>query len=281
MAQISLDPPSLSTFSLASVQRTLQAQADALSTLSSQYAEDALLQASLRRLLDILFQTIVLKGKLVLCGIGKSHKIAAKMVATLNSLSIQASLLHPSEALHGDLGMVCDSDTLIFVTASGNTPELINLMPHLNPSIPIVLLTCQRVLNLSQHPQVRLLLLAEVPQNLKEDTVHGLPAPTITTTMLLALADAVLLALSEMMEEDLEKRRVKFSRHHPGGAIGALLSHLNVNQLGNATRALLLLSLLLFLFLQIHQANMGRVDSAEGSTLVLLQLDDDVTLYKN
>ncbi|KAK6459337.1 Polysialic acid capsule expression protein [Scheffersomyces xylosifermentans] len=214
-----------------SVNNTLKYQSDAVQNLYLQYQNDAFSQANLQESLNILFTTNYINhGRIVICGIGKSFKIANKLVATLNSLSIHAAELHPSEALHGDLGLINESkDCLILLTASGNTSELLQLLPHLSPSLPIILLTCNRDSKLSNHPQVNSLLYAALPSYLNEETIHGLPAPTVSTTLSLILADATILALSEMIEDDLLKRKKQFSMKHPGGSIGSYLSHLNDN----------------------------------------------------
>lgn len=217
----------LSKAALLSVTNTLTSQSEALSHLEKLYRTSNYVQLNLLNSLELMLQTTLKGGKLVICGIGKSLKIGNKMVATLNSLSIQASSLHPSEALHGDLGIIRDCDCLIFITASGNTPELINLLPHIPKSVPIILLTCSKSSKLSLSPQVKSLLYAELPSHLNEEAIHGLPAPTVSTTLSLALADATVLALSEILEDDLLKRKKLFSIKHPGGAIGASLSHLN------------------------------------------------------
>lgn len=214
---------------LLSVNDTLANQSEAIQNLNSQYRRDAYSQQQLLQSLDTLFATVAARGKIVVSGIGKSYKIATKLVATLNSLSIHSHVLHPSEALHGDLGVLHEGDCLVLLTASGNTPELLQLLPHVSKSIPIILLTCSKSSKLSAHPQVGSLLYAELPPHLKEDTIHGIPAPTVSTTLSLALADATILALSEMIEADLLKRKKQFSMKHPGGSIGSDLSHLNDN----------------------------------------------------
>lgn len=212
-----------------SVKSTLENESEAVQNLAFQYQEDMDSQIGLLTALRIFYETNMRGGKIVACGIGKSYKIATKTVATLKSLSINSDILHPSEALHGDLGLLNDRDCLLFFTASGNTPELLQLLPHLSPSIPIVLLTCNRVSKLSQQSQVKCLLCADLPDHLKENTVHGIPAPTISTTLSLVLADAVSLALAEMITSDKMKRKKMFSMKHPGGSIGSDLSHLNDN----------------------------------------------------
>lgn len=222
-----MDQESLSKAALLSVTKTLTSQSEAMAHLEKLYRTSNYIQLNLLNSLELMLQTTLKGGKIVVCGIGKSFKIGNKVVATLNSLSIQAAALHPAEALHGDLGIIHESDCLIFVTASGNTPELVSLLPHIPKCVPIILLTCNKTSKLSQSPQVKSLLYAELPSHLNEESVHGLPAPTVSTTLSLALADATVLALSEILEDDLLKRKKLFSLKHPGGAIGASLSHLN------------------------------------------------------
>lgn len=219
----------MSLDAILSVRQTLLNEAKAVSGLKNQFDEDDFSQVNLANTLKIFYETHLKGGKIVCCGIGKSYKIATKTVATLKSLTIDADVLHPSEALHGDLGLLRDRDCLVFFTASGNTPELLQLLPHLSPFLPIVLLTCNKTSKLSQHPQVQALLFAELPPQLKEDIIHGLPAPTVSTTVSLVLADAAVMALSEMIEKDEAKRRKLFSMKHPGGSIGSDLSYLNDN----------------------------------------------------
>lgn len=226
---MSLDYQKLTLLALESVTATLDNESEAVQNLALQYQEDEESRSELAAALRIFYETNLRGGKIVACGIGKSYKIATKTVATFKSLSIDSDILHPSEALHGDLGLLNDRDCLLFFTASGNTPELLQLLPHISPVIPIVLLTCTRVSKLSTQSQVRTLLYAELPDHLKEENVHGIPAPTISTTLSLALADAAALALSEMITTDSIKRKKMFSMKHPGGSIGADLSYLNDN----------------------------------------------------
>ncbi|CAH6719431.1 hypothetical protein CLIB1444_02S08416 [[Candida] jaroonii] len=212
-----------------SINKTIEAQKDAISNLETQYNTDEFSQVHLWKSLDILLSTKIKGGKVVTCGVGKSYKICCKITATLNSLSIQSVALHPTEALHGDLGVLNDKDCILMLTASGNTPELINLLPHISKSIPIVLLTCGKDSKLASSNQVKSLLYTQLPSHLKEESIHGIPAPTVSATLSLILADSVVLALAELLEEDVLTRRKMFSIKHPGGSIGANLSHLNDN----------------------------------------------------
>ncbi|OBA23417.1 SIS domain-containing protein [Metschnikowia bicuspidata var. bicuspidata NRRL YB-4993] len=214
---------------LQSVKMTLTRQSEALKNLANHYVENIDTQLDMINSISLLYDAHSRGGKIVCCGIGKSYKIATKTVATLKSLTINADELHPAEALHGDLGLLRENDCIIFFTASGNTPELLQLLPHISPNIPIVLLTCSKESKLASHPQITSLLYAELPEHLKETVIHGLPAPTVSATLSLVLADAVSLALGEMVEVDHMKRKKTFSMKHPGGSIGSDLSHLNDN----------------------------------------------------
>ena len=229
-----------------SVVKCLDHHQQAMQALSRQYTLDEFSIENLIASLDIFHLTYVNGGKIILCGIGKLFKIANKLVATLNSLLIPSQPLHPSEALHGDLGLINEeTDCLVLVTASGNTPELLQLLPHLLPELPMVLLTCSKNSKLSNHPMVNSLMYVELPPHLNEDLIHGLPAPTVLTSLSLILADATVLALSEMIEDDLLKRKTQFSKKHPGGSIGLNLSHLNDNhmKISSQTLTALLVSL--------------------------------------
>ncbi|OWB80383.1 transferase activity protein [[Candida] boidinii] len=200
----------------------LKNQNRAISHLASQYKNSDWSKLQLRKSLTIINNSLTSGGKLVVSGMGKSYKIANKVVATLNSLSVHSALLHPSEALHGDLGMIREehNDSLLIISASGNSPELSTLLQHVPLSIPIVLLTCNKISPLAQNSQVKSLLYAELPNNLSEKNLYGLSAPTISTTLCLTLLDAVSIALAELQYKDLSIRQKRFGDRHPGGAIG-------------------------------------------------------------
>ncbi|CAK9441390.1 uncharacterized protein LODBEIA_P52580 [Lodderomyces beijingensis] len=222
---------SLAQSALASIKNTLKLENEAVTHLRQQYQIDEFSISNLMHSLSIMLKSYQNGGKIVICGIGKSYKLALKLVATLTSLCIPSCNLHPSEALHGDLGMINEGvDCLIMLTSSGNTPELINLLPHLSPDLPIILLTCSRVSKLSTSDQVKSLILAELAHTHNEESIHGLPAPTVSTTLSLILADSVILALSELIEANLVKRRRQFGLKHPGGSIGASLNLQTTNQ---------------------------------------------------
>ncbi|CDO56661.1 hypothetical protein DV495_001689 [Geotrichum candidum] len=212
-------PPSESSPEILSTARTvLRAQAQSLAYISNIYEHDASVQAQFFLSLQYMHNAILSNGKIVVSGMGKSYKIADKLVATMNSLGIHATALHPSDALHGDLGVIKPTDVVVLITSSGNTPELLNILPHISKGIPLLCLTC--TLDSPLALKSTSLLPAVLPKDLTEKSVYGLPAPTTSTTACLAVGDAVCITLAEMLIGDLNQRRMNFGKWHPGGAIG-------------------------------------------------------------
>jgi D-arabinose 5-phosphate isomerase GutQ len=169
-------------------------------------------------------------GKVVFTGIGKSGHIATKLSATFNSLGIQATCLHPAEALHGDLGLIRPNDTIIMITFSGRTPELLTLIRHISSSIPLILMTSHlnpRTCPLLTHPARISAQNFLLPTMLHESETasFGISAPTTSTTITLALGDSLALTIAEALHASsgLETPHV-FAANHPGGAIGAAFS---------------------------------------------------------
>ncbi len=163
--------------------------------------------------------TLVLqcRGRVVVSGIGKSGHIARKLAATLASTGTPAFFVHPAEASHGDLGMIAPGDVVIMLSNSGETDELVLLMPHLKrQGAKLVALTGNERSSLAQAADVHLDAAVDV-----EACPLGL-APTASTTAALALGDALALALLDARGFSIED----FARSHPGGALGRrLLTH--------------------------------------------------------
>lgn len=198
----------------------LDTEATALRSLATLYEEDASVAAAFDAAVGAITRHGGARGKLVVVGVGKSGHIGRKLVASFNSLGVRAAFLHPTEALHGDLGEVGPHDTLLFITFSGRTPELLALLPHLDPALPALVLTahtrpeaCELV---RQRPSL-ILLPAPIPR--PEAATFGVSAPTTSTTAALALGDA--LALVAARELHAAAVPAVFARNHPGGAIGA------------------------------------------------------------
>ncbi len=172
----------------------------------------AKLDASFVKAVDLMFRA---KGRVIVTGVGKSGIVARKIVATFNSTGTPALFLHPVEAMHGDLGMVSAADVVLALSNSGETRELTILIPSLERlSAPLITMTGRPGSTLGQRSQVT--IDTGVP---REACPLGL-APTASTTAMLAMGDALAVAL-------LTKRGFQasdFRRFHPGGSLGERLS---------------------------------------------------------
>jgi arabinose-5-phosphate isomerase len=154
-------------------------------------------------------------GRVIVSGMGKSGHIGKKITATLASTGTPAHFVHPAEASHGDLGMITKGDVVLILSNSGETPELADLIAHTRRfGITMIGIASRAESSLMQQADVQLLL----PQ-LGEACGHGV-VPTISTTMTLALGDALAVALMEHREFGAEH----FRQFHPGGKLGARLS---------------------------------------------------------
>jgi arabinose-5-phosphate isomerase len=153
-------------------------------------------------------------GRVVVSGMGKSGHIAGKIAATLASTGTPAFFLHPAEAGHGDLGMITRGDVLLALSNSGETAELVALLPQVKRlGVPLIAITGNASSTLAQRADV--VLDARVPL---EACPHNL-APTASTTAALALGDALAVALLEARGFSAED----FARAHPGGTLGRQL----------------------------------------------------------
>lgn len=155
------------------------------------------------------------KGRVVLTGMGKSGLIARKIVATLNSTGTAAIYLHPTDALHGDLGMVRSEDVVILISKSGNTEEISNLLPMLKRlNVKLIAMCGNRDSKLAQESDIFLNV------SVKEEACPYDLAPTASTTATLALGDA--LAVSLLKKRNFTAKDFAFL--HPGGSLGKRLS---------------------------------------------------------
>ncbi len=155
------------------------------------------------------------KGRVVLTGMGKSGLIARKIVATLNSTGTASIYLHPTDALHGDLGMVRREDVVILISKSGNTEEISNLIPMLKRLKVTLIAMCGL-------PDSRLAEECDIYLNIgvKEEACPHDLAPTSSTTATLVMGDALSVALLEKRNFTAED----FAFLHPGGSLGKRLS---------------------------------------------------------
>ncbi|MCJ9754428.1 KpsF/GutQ family sugar-phosphate isomerase [Neorhizobium sp. BETTINA12A] len=155
-------------------------------------------------------------GRVVVTGIGKSGHIGRKIAASLASTGTPSFFVHPVEANHGDLGMIGSGDVVLALSWSGETAELQGIVSFTRRfSIPLIAMTSGEVSTLAREADVVLLLPKE-----QEACPHGL-APTTSTLMQLAMGDALAVALLEARGFSATDFRV----YHPGGKLGAMLSH--------------------------------------------------------
>lgn len=196
---------SSSTDLLATGQRVIRREAGALETLAET------LDDSFARAVGLLMAA---KGRVIVSGMGKSGHIARKIAATFASTGTPAHFVHPAEASHGDLGMVAKGDVLIVLSNSGETPELADILAHAKRfGIPMIGITSREASTLMRQATVGLLL-PQVPEACETGII-----PTTSTTMTLALGDALAIALMEHRAFTPEH----FRMFHPGGKLGARL----------------------------------------------------------
>ena len=205
---MTLSPPSeinSRTEILATGARVMRTEGEALLLFAGSLSENFV------RAVEVMY---AVKGRVILSGMGKSGHIAAKITATLASTGTPAQFVHPAEASHGDLGMITPDDVVVVLSNSGETSELSDIIHHTRRfSIPLI--------GVASRPDSTLLKAADIAlvlPNAPEACAIGM-APTTSTTMTLALGDALAVAI-------MEKRGFQptdFKTFHPGGKLGAQL----------------------------------------------------------
>jgi arabinose-5-phosphate isomerase len=202
-------------------ENVVRIEAEALRRLADRMAGP--MRERFERALELL---LACKGRVVVTGMGKSGLIARKIAATLSSTGTPALHLHPAEALHGDLGMITRGDVVVALSSSGETQELLELLPTVKRlGVPLITMTCDAMYSGEKNAPSSLAQAAEVALDCsidKEACSLGL-APTASTTTMLALGDALAVAVSEkrgFKEED-------FANLHPGGKLGKRLARVS------------------------------------------------------
>jgi arabinose-5-phosphate isomerase len=196
-----------------------QAVSSALRTLATERDGLAILMEAIGNGLGAVFTGAVdtiasARGRVIVTGMGKSGHVARKIAATLASTGTPAHYVHPAEASHGDLGMVQPDDVIVALSWSGETAELADIIGYAKRyRVPLIALTSDRASTLGHAADLCLAL-----PKAKEACPNGL-APTTSTTMQLALGDALAIALLEKRGFTAEHFRV----FHPGGKLGARL----------------------------------------------------------
>jgi arabinose-5-phosphate isomerase len=201
------------------VEHNATTEGQALESARRTFDIEAAALAALRARLDGSFAAacrtcLACRGRVVVTGMGKSGHIAHKIAATLASTGTPAFFLHPGEASHGDIGMLTRGDALLALSNSGETPEVLTLLPPLKRlAIPLIAMTGNAASTLARAADVHLDV--GVPQ---EACPHNL-APTASTTAALVMGDALAVALLEARGFSADD----FARTHPGGSLGRRL----------------------------------------------------------
>ncbi len=223
-------------------------------------------------------------GRVVVTGMGKSGIIARKIAATLNSTGTPALFMHPVEAVHGDLGMVVRGDAVLALSASGETEEILRLLATLKRlQVPLISMTCDELYSKdagggARATQARLSTLAGAAEVALDCSVTqeacslGL-APTASTTSMLALGDALAMALAEkrgFKEED-------FANLHPGGKLGKRLARVeSLMHTGDAVPRVTPRTTMPGVIYEMSRKKLGVTAVVEGEKLVGVISDGDL-----
>jgi len=186
--------------------------ANVLKTEANELTRNAeILDGEFEKAVEVLYKT---KGKVVVTGVGKSGHVGAKIAATLASTGTPSFFMHPTEAMHGDLGMIGKDDTLLAISFSGESEELTKILPHVQRfGVPMVAMARDKFSTLGKFSD------AFVKLDVSKEACPLDAAPTSSTTLTLALGDALAVCL-------MEKRGFKkedFANFHPGGSLGKRL----------------------------------------------------------
>ena len=186
--------------------------ANVLKTEANELTRNAeILDGEFEKAVEVLYKT---KGKVVVTGVGKSGHVGAKIAATLASTGTPSFFMHPTEAMHGDLGMIGKNDTMLAISFSGESEELTKILPHVQRfGVPIVAMARDKFSTLGKFSD------AFVKLDVSKEACPLDAAPTSSTTLTLALGDALAVCL-------MEKRGFKkedFANFHPGGSLGKRL----------------------------------------------------------
>ena len=185
--------------------QVLRIESEGINSISKQLDE------RFEKLVELCLETLSKNGKIVLCGIGKSGQISQKLASTLSSTGSRAMFVHPVEALHGDLGMIHSDDICLALSYSGETEELLNVLPSIRR-------LGNTIVGLTGDEDSSLAHLSDfvVPCTIEQEACPFNLAPTTTTTAMLALGDALAMVLMELTGFQIQD----YGHLHPSGAIG-------------------------------------------------------------
>ncbi len=243
--------------------RTLNTEVDGLSALAAAFENG--LSEKFSEAVHIIRK---IQGRVIVTGVGKSGHIATKVAATLASTGTPSFFVHSTEANHGDLGMIARDDAIIAFSWSGETAELRGTIDYSKRfNIPLIAVTAGESSTLGRHADVLLALPKE-----KEACPHNL-APTTSAIMQMALGDALAVALLEGREFTADN----FGVFHPGGKLGAQLSHVkDVMHTGDEIPLVETGTQMTEAIIQISQRGFGCVGVVENEKLIGIITDGDL-----
>jgi len=259
-------------------ENVVRIEAEALRALADRIAGP--MAAGFDRALDLMDAC---RGRVVVTGMGKSGIIARKIAATLSSIGTPALFMHPVDAVHGDLGMVVRGDVVVALSASGETEEILRLLATIKRlQVPLISMTgdgiCAASVANSPRATPKLSTLAEAADVAldcsvaKEACSLGL-APTASTTTMLALGDALAVALSEkrgFKEED-------FANLHPGGKLGKQLARVEtLMHTGEAVPRVASTTRMSEVIYEMSRKKLGMTTVVDGETLLGVISDGDL-----
>jgi arabinose-5-phosphate isomerase len=226
------------------------------------------MSASFARAVELVLECGQRGGRVVVTGIGKSGLIAQKLVATFNSTGTPALFLHPAEALHGDLGMLAKGDLVLALSYSGETEEILRLLPTLKRvSGALISFCCALRSTLAQASDLVLDVSVE-----QEACGLGL-APTASTTVMLALGDALAIAVSAKKGFRAED----FADLHPGGKLGKKLARVReIMHTGDAIPRVTARTLMPAVIYEMSRKGLGMTAVTEEEILIGIMSDGDL-----
>ena len=243
--------------------RVVRSEARALDELENEIGE------SFSNAIELILNV---NGRVILSGMGKSGHIARKITATLTSTGTPANFLHPAEASHGDLGMITNADVLVLLSNSGETPELANIISYSKRfKVPLIGIASNLNSSLLKNANIPILL----PKT-KEACNSGI-VPTTSTTMALALGDAIAITIMEFRKFTPES----FKIFHPGGNLGsALVTIENLMHKGQKIPKVFPGTSMVDVFLEMSKKGFGTVAIAKNKD-VLVGVITDGDLRRN
>ena len=194
--------------------QVLSDEGAALQAAADRYLNQPKLSESIDHSIQLILDRTTAGGKVILMGIGKSGKIAAKIAATMSSTGTPAIFVHPTEALHGDLGVVTPNDVVIAFSYTGNTEELLEILPFFErKKIPVIGIGGNIKSKLAQKSNYW------IDASVEKEACPNNLAPTTSTTLALAIGDAFAVSLLKARGFTTED----FAKNHPGGSLGKRL----------------------------------------------------------